>query len=109
MKLPRNRGPASEREDSERAKVPVASATSTDGLTFGTRSVAIPPSSAGIICDPSPITVGANSTNGTTWTCQTTAVGLGADPGMVREEVRRVVSVWVERTSGQLDESWPLV
>ena len=86
-------------------------ATSTDGLTFGTRSVAIPPSSAGIICDPSPITVGANSyamafktrpmgvpdprsdttyiatsTNGTTWTRQPTAVGPGSVPGMVRDQ-----------------------
>jgi hypothetical protein len=84
-------------------------ATSTDGLTFGPRAVAIPPV-AGIICDPSPISTSptshvmaykirppgvqnprsdttylATSTNGTTWTRLPTAVGPGSVPGLVRD------------------------
>jgi hypothetical protein len=84
-------------------------ATSSDGLAFGARSVAIPPS-AGITCDPSPVSAGptshvmafktrpmgaqdpradttylATSTNGTSWTRLATPVGVGSVPGLVRD------------------------
>ncbi len=84
-------------------------ATSSDGLAFGARSVAIPPS-AGITCDPSPVSAGpashvmayktrpmgvqdprsdttyiATSTNGTSWTRLATPVGAGSVPGLVRD------------------------
>jgi len=84
-------------------------ATSTDGLTFGARAVALPPSS-GIICDPSPISLSptshvmafktrtpgatnpsadstylATSTNGTTWNRLPAPVGPGSVPGLVRD------------------------
>ena len=86
-------------------------ASSTDGLTFGPRSTAIAGSpTTGILCDPSPIQVAANSyamayktrppgvqnprsdstyiatsTNGTTWTRLPTVVGTGSVPGLVRD------------------------
>ncbi|MBU6366168.1 MAG: Ig-like domain-containing protein [Gemmatimonadetes bacterium] len=87
----------------------ISYATSTDGLTFGARAVAIS-SYSGITCDPSPISTGpsshvmafktrpmgsndprsdstylATSTNGTSWTRLPTPVGPGSVPGLVRD------------------------